>query len=190
MDAAQPHPRRNAYSSRHLVCFQIDQKQTSQPPYHQTSRRKLETEDSQPIRAHLKKTKNSEFLLSQSPLEKAKAESEKAKVKQEDEVYDTLDEIKDIQVEDGFVSYTKHFKYLGSYISYNLCDDYDIDARLAAASASMGAIKKVWDCPHMDLHNKYLLFRAIPFNLLLWGCETWSQRQTLLENWKYFYIVA
>ena len=128
----------------------------------------------------------SEFLLSQSPLEKEKAESEKAKVKREDEVYDTLDETKDIKVADRFVSYTKHFKYLGSYISYNLRDDYDIDARLAAASASMGALKKVWDCPHMDLHNKYLLFRAIPVNLLLWGCETWSLRQTLLNKLEVF----
>ena len=38
----------------------------------------------------------------------------------------------------------------------------------------------------MDLHNKYLLVRAIPVNLLLWGCETWSLRQTLLNKLEVF----
>ena len=50
----------------------------------------------------------------------------------------------------------------------------------------MGAIKKVWDCAHMGRYNKYLLFRAIPVNLLLWGCKTWSLRQTLLVKLEVF----
>jgi hypothetical protein len=46
----------------------------------------------------------------------------------------------------------------------------------------MGALKEVWQNPHLDVYNKYLLFRAIPMNLLLWGCETWSLRQSLLDK--------
>jgi hypothetical protein len=75
---------------------------------------------------------------------------------------------------------------LGSLISYNLRDDDDITARLAAANAAMGRMNKVWHNPHLDLYNKYLLFRAIPMNLLLWGAETWSLRQSQLDKLEVF----
>ena len=45
----------------------------------------------------------------------------------------------------------------------------------------MGALKEVWRNPHLDTYSKYLLFRAIPMNLLLWGCESWSLQQELLQ---------
>jgi hypothetical protein len=89
------------------------------------------------------------------------------------EMYDQLDETQTFQVANGFVSFTRTFRYLGSLISYNLRDNNDITARIAAANASMGALKEVWRSPHLDVYNKYLLFRAILMNLLLWGAETW-----------------
>ena len=113
-------------------------------------------------------------------------ESEKARIAREDKIYDDLEETQDLAIADGFVSFTRHFKYLGSYISYNLRDDYDIESRIAAASQSMGALKNVWNNPHMEIYSKYLLFRAIPINLLLWGCETWSLRQVLLNKLEVF----
>jgi hypothetical protein len=33
----------------------------------------------------------------------------------------------------------------------------------------MGKLKEVWCNPHLDVYNKYLLFHAIPMNLLLLG---------------------
>jgi hypothetical protein len=84
-----------------------------------------------------------------------------------------------IQIADGHVSFCRHFKYLGSHNSYNLKDDYDIDKRISAASKSMGALKKVWNCPHLNIWSNYQLFRAILMNLLLWGCENWPMRKTL-----------
>jgi len=30
-------------------------------------------------------------------------------------------------------------------------------------------LKEVWQNPHLDVYNKYLLFRAIPMNLLSVG---------------------
>ena len=77
-------------------------------------------------------------------------------------------------------------KRYGSYIAYNLRDDFDVESRISSASASMGALKNFWDNPHVDLYSKYLLFRAIPMNLLLWGCETWSLRQVLLNKVEVF----
>ena len=71
-------------------------------------------------------------------------------------------------------------------VSYNLRDDEDIKARIAAANASMGALKEIWNNLHLVNYNKYLLFRAIPMNLLFWGCETWSLRQSLLDKLEVF----
>ena len=105
--------------------------------------------------------------------ERSQYESEKKKIESENVSYDGLEETQDIAVADGFVSFTRHFKYLRSYISYNLRDDFDDESRLASASQAMGALKNVWDNPHMNLYSKYLLFQAIPMNLLLWGCKNW-----------------
>ena len=101
-------------------------------------------------------------------------------------MYDRLDETKNFPVADGFVSFTRTFKYLGSLISYNLRDDNDITERIAAVNASMGALKELWRNPHLDMYNKYLLFRAIPLNLLLWGAETWSLRKSQLDKLEVF----
>ena len=50
----------------------------------------------------------------------------------------------------------------------------------------MGALKEVWRNPHLDAYNKYLLFRAISMNLLLWGAETWSLRKSQLDHLEVF----
>jgi hypothetical protein len=101
-------------------------------------------------------------------------------------IYDNLTETKNVPIADGFISFTRTFRYLGSWISYNLRDDDDVNARIAAANAAMGALKNVWRNPHLDIYSKYILFRAIPVNLLLWGCETWSLRQSLLNKLEVF----
>jgi hypothetical protein len=72
-----------------------------------------------------------------------------------------------IPAADSFVSFTPTFQYLGLLISYHLCDDDDITSK-----SLMGALKKLWGNPHLEVYNKYLLFRAIPMNLLLWDTET------------------
>jgi hypothetical protein len=111
-----------------------------------------------------------------------KETKEKARQKKIDVKYDALPETQQFDIADGYVTFCRTFKYLGSRISYNLCDDADIEARLAAANQSMGALKEVWRNPHLDTYSKYLLFRAVPMNLLLWGCDNWSLRQDLLRQ--------
>jgi len=49
-----------------------------------------------------------------------------------------------------------------------------------------GCTQEIWSDPNLNTHNKYLLFRAIPMNLLLWGCETWSLQQSLLDKLEVF----
>ena len=115
-----------------------------------------------------------------------KETKEKARQKKIDVKYDALPETQQFDIADGYVTFCRTFKYLGSRISYNLRDDADIEARLAAANQSMGALKEVWRNPHLDTYSKYLLFRAVPMNLLLWGCENWSLRQDLLRRLEVF----
>jgi hypothetical protein len=61
-------------------------------------------------------------------------------------------------VADGYVTFTRLFKYLGSLISFSLYNNDDIAGRIAAANASMGALKEIWCNLHLDTYIKYLLF--------------------------------
>jgi hypothetical protein len=70
-------------------------------------------------------------------------------------------------VTDGHVDFVKYFKYLGSYISFDLMDDYDIDKRIVAANKSMGSLKHFWNNPYASLRAKQHIFLAMPANQLL-----------------------
>ena len=73
-----------------------------------------------------------------------------------------LTRYRDRQFKEGNVTFTRHFKYLVSYIYYNLRDDHDVDSRIAAASASMGSLSSYLSDKSVDLKSKYLIFAAIP----------------------------
>ena len=111
---------------------------------------------------------------------------ERSRRKKHEELYDELEETQPITVDDGFVSFCCHFKYLGSFVSFSLCDDYDVEKHVTAATQSMGALKNVWNSPHLDIWSKYLLFWAIPMNLLLWVCKTWSMQKALSNKLEVF----
>ena len=42
---------------------------------------------------------------------------------------------------------------------------------------AMGALKHFFNNKHVDTYTKHLIFKAIPLNLLLWGCEAWTLRE-------------
>ena len=148
-------------------------------------------EDIPPPPASTHTTNTAVQICSPRPTGKQKTKTKKEtqesiRQKKIDVKYDALPETQQFDVADGYVTFCRTFKYLGSRISYNLRDDADIEARLAMANQSMGALKEVWRNPHLDTYSKYLLFRAIPMNLLLWGCENWSLRQDLLRRLEVF----
>ena len=68
----------------------------------------------------------------------------------------------------GQVTFTKKFKYLGSYISYNWSDGFDVETHIANAAVSMGSLKPYWIDPVVNFNSKYIIFSVIPLNLLLW----------------------
>ena len=62
-------------------------------------------------------------------------------------LYSNLSETDVIHLTDGFVDYCNNFKYLGSHISFDLYDDFEINLRLAAAFRQFGQMKNVWNDP-------------------------------------------
>ena len=87
---------------------------------------------------------------------------------------------------EGFVTFCFHFKYLGSWLSIYLRDNYGARRRIGEANALMGAVKKLWRDHYVDIYSKYMIFWAIPCNLILWGCEIWALRQSLLYKLEVF----
>ena len=86
----------------------------------------------------------------------------------------------------GFFTFTNNFRYLGSYISYNLRYYFVVEARIIFATKAMVDIKIFWYNKHVDVYSKYLIFQAILMNLLLWGGEAWLLPATLKNKIELF----
>ena len=54
--------------------------------------------------------------------------------------YNQLAKTRLIVVADCFISFYAHFKYLGSWLSFSLRDDYNVGRRIGISNASMGAL--------------------------------------------------
>ena len=78
----------------------------------------------------------------------------RGKKERDNDAYDKLPETANFHVADAYVSFTGTFCYFGSLINYSLCDDEDITARIASATAVIGTLKDVWRIPHLDIYNK------------------------------------
>ena len=74
--------------------------------------------------------------------------------KERETLYDNSPNTRRMMIADGFIDFVKHFKYLGSYVSFDLTDDFDIDKRIAAANKSMGSLKHIWNNPYASLRAK------------------------------------
>ena len=104
-----------------------------------------------------------------------------------DKSYDEANETKSITVSDGFVTpIKKNSRYIGSFVLYNFCDNCDVDRRLAYGSSLMGDYNHCCKDTYVDLCREYLIFLAIPINIVLWGCESWSLCVSLLNKLEVF----
>ena len=66
------------------------------------------------------------------------------------------------------------FRYLCSVLSAERTVDADFAARLAQASRLFGVLRSpVFQCVHLSVHTKRLMYRAIVLPALLYGAETW-----------------
>ena len=75
----------------------------------------------------------------------------------------------------GHVTYTSEFKYLGSWISWDLKDTLDIQRRITAASKAYGALKTpVFRNRDVGPRVKKQLYETFVLPSLLYGCEAWA----------------
>ena len=92
-----------------------------------------------------------------------------------------------VSVRDGYITFTRHFKYLGSWISDTLQDEYELDVRLKRAKGQVGSLKTFFRCPGIELATKYKVYMAIPVNTALWGCESWSMTAKMRRRIRAFH---
>ena len=85
-----------------------------------------------------------------------------------DKSYRKAEETRQLILNDlSFISFTRNFKYLGSWISYDLTDSYVILSRIKKSNQAMGTLKFFWQAKEVDVKSKYLIYMARPLNLLL-----------------------
>ncbi|MHA7927792.1 MAG: hypothetical protein ACX936_21550, partial [Marinobacter sp.] len=82
-----------------------------------------------------------------------------------------------VQVGEGHITYTRKFKYLGSWITEDLRDDEDTSQRLQKAAKAMGKIRHLLHDKHTSMRTKRLLYEATVINTLIWGCESWTMSE-------------
>jgi hypothetical protein len=71
---------------------------------------------------------------------------ERSRQEKEEELCDGLNEMQHIAVEDGFVTFCCHFKYLGSFVSFNLCDNFDVN-KCVTCNPSHGCTEECLELP-------------------------------------------
>jgi hypothetical protein len=65
------------------------------------------------------------------------------------------------------------FTYLDSML-FDLEDNKEVEKRINNAAAQMGILHAFFGCKRVSRETKYVIFMAIPLNIVLWGCESWS----------------
>ena len=82
-------------------------------------------------------------------------------------------QVLDISTEEH-IPFASSFCYLDSEIDFLLDDTSEIRIRINKVNKAMGVLKFIWNAKHVSLDSKIKLFFAIPVNLALWNCETWT----------------
>ena len=73
---------------------------------------------------------------------------------------------------DGFVEFTREFKYLGSIISSELTSDADVDKRIKSATAIFGALStSIFKNKDLSPLVKGRIYVTLVLSALLYGSE-------------------
>ena len=99
-----------------------------------------------------------------------------------------LADTSDLLVDRGIIQFIKQFKYLGSYITPVLKDDFDIDARIKAAGATFASARKsFFASKDITPEHKGIIFTGLITFILLYGCEAWALSAAALHHLQMFY---
>jgi len=80
------------------------------------------------------------------------------------------------------------FKYLGSYITEDLREDFDVDERIAGASRAFGRFKKViFKNGALSIEAKARAFTAFVLSILFYQSECWALRKDLRHKISVFF---
>ena len=90
----------------------------------------------------------------------------------------------------NLIHFTSKFKYLGSIITPSLDDEAEIKHRISKAKQRMGLLYHVFQSNEIDLKTKHLIYITGPLNTLLWGCESWSMKESTLAKLQAFHHTA
>ena len=81
-----------------------------------------------------------------------------------------------------FVSFCEAFKYLGSYLTNRLDEDYDVDARITAATKMFNATIVIFKDKRIARFIKVEAYVALVINTLLYGCDSWALKQCHIQK--------
>ncbi len=89
------------------------------------------------------------------------------------------DAIADIELDNnGYFSFTKEFKYLGSTFTPELNDTINVEKRIDQASKAFKAMNpNVFRRKEIPISLRMRTYQAIIMNLALWGCESWALKE-------------
>lgn len=105
-----------------------------------------------------------------------------------EDIYKRAPETADIILnDDEKIPFATEFCYLGSAIDFLIDDTVDIKCRISKANKAMGALGFIWRSKQVRMETKIKLFLAIPVNLALWNCETWSGNKVDLKSLDIFF---
>ena len=86
------------------------------------------------------------------------------------------------------MSIVAKFKYLGGYVSRFGNDAIDIDSRIEAAGKAFGALRAcVFSSTHINIVAKKTVYESLVLNILLYGGETWSNTEVMLDRLRVFH---
>jgi len=95
--------------------------------------------------------------------------------------------VSNVEVDGGFYTFTKQFKYLGSIISWDLKADSDIEVRLKSARGAFATLRTVLKDRSIQIKHRSAIYAAIVLSILLYGGEYWAMREDLLRKLEVFH---
>ena len=87
----------------------------------------------------------------------------------------------------GCVHFCKLFKYLGSFISWDLNDEHEVMDRIQKASRSFGAMNCVFRARNIRYIVKNRLYITLVCSILLYGSENWCLTQKVMKKLQNFH---
>ena len=85
------------------------------------------------------------------------------------------------------VTFVEKFKYLGSIIHHSLESEWDINNRINNANGAMQRLKPMMKRADIDMKVKGRIYITLVINILLYGSECWSMKETQMTRMRVFH---